>query len=995
MSKIKSIIEKYNPSETEAKWQEIWEKEKVYSPNLDSAGEPFYNLMMFPYPSAEGMHVGNMYAFTGADVYGRFQRMQGKSVFEPIGLDGFGIHSENYAIKMGTHPVEQAKISEKNFYRQLKSIGNGFDWTRTVETYKPEYYKWTQWVFIQLYKAGLVYRKKAPVNFCPSCKTVLADEQVEDGLCERCSSTVEKRDLEQWFFKITKYADRLLDGLSQIDWSEKVKIAQKQWIGKSEGALIKFEIADNANYVLLHGFTGSLDKNFFPWLKQELKNRGKKVLAPQLPDTNDPDIDEQVEFVLNNAVFDGDTVLFGHSLGSVIALKIAEKLKNPIKKLVLAASFAQPKFLDKVRPFEAKFNWNFDFEKIKKNVKEIVLLRAENDNAVPQERSDYIQSKIGGKIIDFKAEGNHICGIKEPVILQNMVEYINVFTTRIDTLFGGTFLVVSPELAQKWQKEGWKTSKEVNDYIVKSLKLANIDRSREDKEKTGIFTGIYVINPANQEKMSVWIADFVIGSYGTGAVFADAHDKRDFEFAKKFKISLKPTLITKNKELDDKIKKLEECFTGDGFLFNSGKFDGLSSAEARDKITIWLKENGLAEKKTNYHLRDWLISRQRYWGPPIPMIECESCGWQPVSEKDLPVKLPFIKDYKPLGTGKSPLANHPEFYKTKCPKCGNADAKRETDVSDTFLDSSWYFLKYVSTDIDNTAFDRERVKKWLPVNMYIGGAEHSVLHLLYSRFVTMVLKDLGHISFDEPFTSFRAHGLIIKDGAKMSKSKGNVVVPDEYIKKLGADTLRTYLMFMGPFSQGGDFRDSGIEGMHRFIRRVWTLLTRSQTSDLKSQISNESLAMMHKTIERVTKDISGLSYNTAIAALMEWYNFLSQQKSISKEEIETFLKLFAPFAPHVSEELYQLLNKNKKFSSIHSSFWPKFDPKFLVKNEMIIVIQVNGKLRGNVIVDPEIAKDRAKIESLALSDSNVAKYLESKVIKKVIYVPGKVLNFVI
>jgi leucyl-tRNA synthetase len=768
-SKEKSIIEKYNPSEIEQEWQAVWEKEKIYSPNLETAEKPFYNLMMFPYPSAEGMHVGNMYAFTGADVYSRFQRMQGKSVFEPIGLDGFGIHSENYAIKVGNHPVEQAKISEKNYYKQLRAIGNGFDWSRTVETYKPEYYKWTQWLFIQLFKAGLAYRKKAPVNFCPSCKTVLADEQVEDGLCERCNSTVEKRDLEQWFFKITKYADRLLNGLTQIDWSEKVKTAQKQWIGKSDGMMINF----------------------------------------------------------------------------------------------------------------------------------------------------------GG---------------------------IEVFTTRPETIDGATFLVLSPQHSKVKEFK----SKEVVNYVVASSKKSNQDRQ---KEKTGVFSGEYVVNPVTKKKVPVWIADYVLMGYGTGAIMAvPAEDQRDKEFAQKYNIPIEKTSLNAKPE---------------------------------------------GEKMTNYHLRDWLISRQRYWGPPIPMINCPKCDWQPVPEKDLPVELPFIKDYKPLGTGQAPLASHPEFYKTTCPKCGG-EAKRETDVSDTFLDSSWYFLRYVATDIDDTAFDLERVKKWLPVNMYIGGAEHSVLHLLYSRFITMVLKDLGHISFEEPFTKFRAHGLIIKDGAKMSKSKGNVIVPDTYIKKFGADTLRTYLMFMGPFSQGGDFRDTGIEGMHRFLRRFWTLAQKS-ISNFQFPISNESQRMMHKTIKKVTEDIANLSYNTAIAALMEWYNSLSNQRSLLREEVEIFLKLLAPFAPHLSEELYSMIDADKAqrmpadnhWQSIHQSAWPVYDPKFLVKNELTVVVQVNGKLRGNIIADMQTIKDKAKIEELARSDSNVVKHLEDKEIKKVIYVEGKVINFVV
>ncbi len=750
--------QEYNPSLIESKWQSLWENEKIYSPNLETAKNPFYNLMMFPYPSAEGMHVGNMYAFTGADVYGRFQRMQGQDVFEPIGLDGFGIHSENYAIKVGNHPAKQAVISEKNFYKQLKSIGNSFDWTRTVETYKPEYYKWTQWLFIQLFKAGLAYRKKAPVNFCPSCKTVLADEQVLDGKCERCNSIVEKRDLEQWFFKITKYADRLLSNIDKLDWSEKVKIAQIQWIGRSEGLVINF----------------------------------------------------------------------------------------------------------------------------------------------------------GG---------------------------VDVFTTRPETTDGATFLVLSPQhpKAQEFK------SKEVADYIKLSSKKTDEERR---KEKTGVFSGEYVLNPLTKKKIPIWIADYVLMEYGTGAIMAvPAEDERDKEFAEKYKIPIIKTSL---------------------------------SAKPKGKKVI------------NYHLRDWLISRQRYWGPPIPMIYCEDCKWEPVPEKDLPVKLPFIEDYKPLGTGKAPLASHPEFYKTTCPNCGG-EAKRETDVSDTFLDSAWYFLRYVSTDIATDAFDAERVKKWLPVNMYIGGAEHSVLHLLYSRFITMCLHDLGFISFEEPFAKFRAHGLIVKDGAKMSKSKGNVVIPDQYVKKFGADTLRTYLMFMGPYSQGGDFRDSGIEGMFRFIKRVWTLLSGPTE---KKELSTDEKRMMHRTIKKVTEDISNLSYNTAIAGLMEWYNFLSDQKEISKEEIENFIKLLAPFAPHISEELYQLLNAKREFSSIHKSSWPVYDSKFLVRDEVVVVVQVNGKLRGNLVVDLATSKNKAKIEELARKESRVTIHLENKKVIKVIYIEGKVINFV-
>jgi leucyl-tRNA synthetase len=865
--------EKYPSQDIELKWQSKWEEEGVYHPDMVSAKRPFFNLMMFPYPSAEGMHVGNMYAFTGADVYGRFQRMQGNDVFEPIGLDGFGIHSENYAIKAGKHPVEQAKISEKNFYRQLRSIGNGFDWTRTVETYKPEYYKWTQWLFIQLFKAGLAYRKKAPVNFCPSCKTVLADEQavskskgkeefLEEKVCERCDTPVEKKDLEQWFFRITRYSDRLLNGLSQIDWTEKVKIAQRNWIGKSEGALVKFS---------------------------------------------------------------------------------------------------------------------------------------------------------------------------------NSKQDIEVFTTRPDTLFGATFLVLSPEHPVSQSIK----DKKVQEYIKRAKTKSDSERI-ENKEKTGVFSGLYVINPASREKIPVWIADFVVGSYGTGAVFADAHDERDFEFAKKFGIPLKPTLKTGNKELDEKIQNLETCFTEDGILFDSGQFSGFTSSEARKKIVSWLSEKGDAKPQANYHLRDWLISRQRYWGPPIPMVYCQSCadkelswftseeargyqrskikdqrlktignyahemrGWYPAGEKDLPVELPYIEDFKPhgihsAGSGQavnSPLASHPEFYRTKCPNCGG-EAKRETDVSDTFLDSAWYFLRYVSTDTVNAAFDPERVKKWLPVNMYIGGAEHSVLHLLYSRFVTMVLHDLGFISFEEPFTKFRAHGLIVKDGVKMSKSKGNVVVPDAYVKKFGADTLRAYLMFMGPFSQGGDFRDTGIEGMHRFLKRIWNLFQKEfPISNFQFPISEESLRMMHGTIAGVTADMEHLHYNTAIAKLMSYYNFLVKQEFVNNEEASVYLRLLAPFAPHMTEELYQQISNLKseslKINSIHLQQWPSYDPRFIEEDTVAIPVQVNGKLRDMLKVESSRLKVQSEIEKMARGSEKVAVYLKGKKIRKVIYVPGKVINFVV
>ncbi len=883
MGKIEAKSQKknesiYNIGEIELKWQRIWEEEGIYQPDMENAKRPFYNLMMFPYPSAEGLHVGSVFAFSGVDIYGRFKRMQGNDVFEPIGLDGFGIHSENHAIKTGTHPMEHARRTEENFYRQLHSIGNGFDWSHKLETYDPHYYKWTQWLFTELFKEGLAYRKKSPVNYCPSCKTVLADEQVIDGECERCSDAAEKRELEQWFFRITKYADRLLTNIEKLNWTEKVKIAQRNWIGRSEGARIEFKVQSSK----------------------------------------------------------------------------------------------------------------------------------------------------------FKVE---------------------VFTTRPDTLYGATFLVLSPE----HPLTASLASKEVKDYIKSIEGKSDQDRIAAGKEKTGVFSGLYAVNPVNQEKIPIWIADYVLMGYGTGAIMAvPAHDGRDFEFAEKFGLEVKRVVTGEDGDTSP-IAIIEQVQEEEGKMVNSGFLDGMNIHEATEKIMDHMEEKGWGKRETTFHLRDWLISRQRYWGPPIPMIYCESCassgdswfttsegkeqqrskikdqrskiiensahdmrGWYPVEEKDLPVKLPYIEDYKPVGTGKAPLANYPDFYKTKCPACGHS-AKRETDVSDTFLDSAWYFFRYISTGCRDAAFDKKLAEKWLPVNSYIGGAEHAVLHLLYARFITMVLFDLGHISFEEPFKKFYAHGLIVKDGAKMSKSRGNVINPDEYIRKFGADTLRMYLHFLGPFDAGGDFRDTGIEGMHRFLKRVYTLFRKDQRSlrqgsgqaKIKDQkLNEEALRMMHGTIVGVTEDMEHLRYNTAIAKLMSYYNFLALRlrsgQAISDEEAEVYLKLLAPFAPYMTEELFQMIHADdwristdqpksarNQWQSIHKQPWPKSNSKYIQEDIVKIPVQVNGKLRDMLKVESSKLKVENYVEGEAIKSGKVAIYLKGKKIRKVIYVPGKVINFVV
>lgn len=846
------MAKQYDFQKIEKKWQEKWMKEKIYEPDFLGSKKTFYNLMMFPYPSAEGLHVGNMYAFTGADIFGRFKRMHGYDVFQPIGLDGFGIHSENYALKIGTHPMEQAKISEGRFYKQLEMIGNGFAWDEKLETYDPDYYKWTQWIFVQMWRNGLAYRKKQPVNWCPSCKTVLADEQVVAGKCERCSTEVIKKDLEQWFFRITKYADKLLENLEKIDWSERVKIAQRNWIGKSEGALIKFPVS------------------------------------------------------------------------------------------------------------------------------------------------------IGGKNSEFSIE---------------------VFTTRPDTLFGATYMVLAPEheLVEKLSDKITNFS-EVGEYIAETKNKSDEERI-ENKEKTGVeLKGVMAVNPTNNKEIPIFMSDYVLSGYGTGAIMAvPAHDERDLEFAEKHDLKIDVVVVPKDfspsssyfsytadeqKEYWRMKIKNNGVFTETGTLVNSGKFSGMDSKKAKSEITKFV--NG--KLTTQFRLRDWLISRQRYWGAPIPMIYCESCakngkceiddkemsGWYSVPDKDLPVILPFVKEFRPEGKGESPLASLESFYETECPNCGGK-ARRETDVSDTFLDSAWYYLRYPSVNSktkETKPWDVEITKKWLPVNLYTGGAEHSVLHLLYVRFVAMAFNDMGLVDFDEPFPKFRAHGLLIKEGAKMSKSKGNIVNPDEYIKKFGADALRMYLMFLAPFEQGGDFRDAGILGVVRFLERVWKLANSKKNINSKKTdaIDKKLEQLLHKTIKKVTDDIEALQYNTAISALMIFLNEFESHEEFVEEYFKIFLKLLAPFAPHISEELWFEFNDDVK-KSIHLESWPEYDEKYLIDDTYILVIQINGKLRDQVEIKRGLSKN--EIEKFAMSRDKVKQLVADKKIKKIIVVPDRIINIVI
>ncbi len=836
--------EGYRPAAIEEKWQKAWEgrgTNRFTYEELKTAERPFYNLMMFPYPSAEGLHVGNIYAFTGADVHGRYQRLTGKDVFEPIGFDAFGIHSENFALKQGVNPMDLTPRNVANFTRQLRRMGGMFDWDHTVNTSEPDYYKWTQWIFVQLFKAGLAERKEAPVNWCPSCMTVLANEQVISGLCERCESPVEQRRIAQWFFRITEYAERLLENLKTIDWSGTTVKAQENWIGRSEGATLLF---------------------------------------PVLPHTQ------------------------------------------------------------------------------------------EDREGKPPHAAD-------------------------PEDLQEEAPVISVFTTRPDTIYGATYMVLAPEHPLVGEITTPARRDEVEEYQARAARMDLVARQKDDKTKTGIFTGAYCLNPATGEPIPVWIADYVLIEYGTGAIMAvPGHDQRDFEFAEAFELPIRRVVAGPDDNADT---PLTEAYVGDGELVNSERFSGLPWREGARAIVEWLEGRELAEGKVNYRLHDWCISRQRYWGPPIPIIHCDACGAVPVPEEDLPVLLPRVEDFKPDDSGISPLARVEEWYRTACPECGG-EARRETDVSDTFLDSSWYFLRYPSTDLDDRIMDPEITERWLPVDCYIGGEEHAVLHLLYARFITMALRDMGHLDFEEPFTKFRKHGLIIREGAKMSKSKGNVIVPDPIIEEFGADTFRLYLMFLGPFSEGGDYRDEGIQGPFGFLHRLHDTVTaavdadKSGTPEGENEPDPEVERKLHQTIKQVSEQIPSLHYNTAIAALMEYLNAVrAGGRKAARAEVEALVVMVAPFAPHLAEELWERMGHAG--SIFDGGNWPSYDREKAAEDLVRIAVQVNGKLRGTVEVPA--GTSQKEVEEQARSQDNVSRHLEDQTIRRVVFVENRLLNFVV
>ncbi len=1124
---------KYDPKKIEKKWQKKWLDEKVFKTG-DQPKNKYYQLETFPYPSAAGLHVGHPKGYIAEDIHARYMRMNGCDVLYTMGWDAFGLPTENYAIKVGKSPQEVAEENIKNFRRQLQMFGFSYDWDREINTSSPEYYKWTQWLFIKLYEQGLAYRKKAKVNWCPKDQTVLANEQVAGGKCDRCGSEVEQKEMEQWFLKITDYAEKLLADLNGLDWPESSIKRQKDWIGKSEGAEIDFEILtkEKPNFVLIHGFTGRPDKNFFPWLKKELEGRGYKVQIPELPKTKDPRVYDQVEYVIKNVSFDENTVVLGHSLGSVVALKVIERLGRPVRKTVLVGGFTENRFVgnDNFEPYT--FDWKFDVKKINKNVGSLLSLRDLTDDAVPQYQPQKLAEIFDGQLIDFRAEKPHATNSEEPKILRNILDQITVFTTRPDTLFGATYMVLAPEhelvSRVRARVSNWA---EIYQYIEQTKRKTELQRQEDVKDKTGIeLKGVRAVNPATKEEISVWIADYVLMGYGTGAIMAvPAHDERDFEFAKKFSLPIKQVIAphcydNSNPPREDKktvrrvvvqgvvkhwkedkvlqvrwkefpwktfviggaesgesleeavkrevieetgyknfksikkiggemrsewfaahkgvnryaemhvfllelkdgeqvdlseeekkkhdivwvpfssiptsygpvgelqyiwesLKKEAGVYAGKGVAINSGKFSDLDSEKAKWEIT----ESVGGHKKIQYRLRDWSVSRQRYWGVPIPMIYCDKCDVVPVPEKDLPIELPPLKNYRPKGV--PPLASSKEFINIKCPKCGG-EAKRAAETLDTFVDSSWYFLRYVDPKNNKEIFDKKKAENWLPVDLYVIGAEHTNLHLLYARFITKFLHDLGYLKFSEPFLKLRHQGLILGEGGqKMSKSKGNVVNPDELVGEFGADTVRLYEMFMGPFEQGQPWDSNGVLGVNRFLYRFWNYFDSilGNKNPNNGESSREIKHIIHKATKKVGEDIESFGFNTAISALMIALNDLGlRNEKPAKAEAEMFLKIAHPFAPHLVQELWENFG-NKTILDFEK--WPEYDEALTKEEKITLVVQINGKVRDSFEVSSDISDDEAK--RLAVGREKIVGLISSKKPKKIIYVVKKLVNIVI
>jgi len=797
----------------EKKWRDYWERSKTFSVKEDTsfpADKRLYVLDMFPYPSGSGLHVGHPEGYTATDIYTRFKKMQGFNVLHPMGFDSFGLPAENYAIQTGTHPSVTTYANIDRFRDQIKSLGFCYDWKREVSTSDPEYYRWTQWIFIQLFKKGLAYEAEMPINWCPNCGTGLANEEVKDGRCDRCGTLIERRRIRQWVLKITAYADRLLDELKILDWPEPIKLQQENWIGKSEGAEVDFSV-------------------------------------------------------------DGE---LGEGL-------------------------------------------------------------------------------------------------------------VRIFTTRPDTLFGATYMVLAPEHPLVERITSPDMADEVEKYIEKTVSKSELQRTELNREKSGVFTGAYAVNPVNNAKIPIWIADYVLWGYGTGAIMAvPAHDERDFEFAKKYGLPIIQVVSR-----DGSIYEMSEAETGDGIAVNSGDWSGMKTADFKRAITAWLEKKNLGKLKINYKLRDWIFSRQRYWGEPIPVVHCEKCGIVPLDESDLPLMLPDVKSYKPTGNGESPLASIEKWVNTKCPNCGGK-AKRETNTMPQWAGSCWYYIRFTDPHNENELARKDRIKYWLPVDLYVGGAEHAVLHLLYARFWHKFLYDIGVVNTSEPFMALRNQGMILgENNEKMSKSRGNVVNPDDVVAEYGADTLRVYEMFLGPLAADKPWNTQSIIGIKRFLDKVWRLYDRIESTG--SRVPQELDRLRHKTIKIVTDKIETLEFNTAISQMMIFVNAMQKEETLDRGLLRDLALILHPFAPFITEELWETLGE---MPSIIFTKWPKYDPSMITEDVIRIPIQENGKLRDTIDMPKDVTKER--MEELVRENKKISAILEGKKIIKIIAIPGKVLNIV-
>jgi leucyl-tRNA synthetase len=931
---------KLNHSANQTRWSQYWEENQLNkTPEIHEGDNKKYILDMFPYPSGAGLHVGHPRGYLATDALARYYRHQGFKVLHPMGWDAFGLPAEQNAIKTGIHPSINTQSNIANFKRQLKSLGLSYDWEREIDTTDPNYYRWTQWIFLQLFHKGLAYESETPVNWCPQLGTILSNEEIVNGVSERGGHPVLRIPIKQWLLKITAYADRLLDDLDTLDeWPNKIRLMQENWIGKSEGYEVDFEVDNDIsmnNYLFLHGWEGTSQSCFFPWLKHELESRGARVTSLDLPNTITPKEFEQVDFVSENYVFDENTVVVTHSLGTVIGLKIVQKLKGQIKEFISIAGFADNNWKFEA-PFEPDFNFNFDFTSIKKNCAKFLVFSDVNDDLVKQEQGEYLARKLETQIINLESEKPHFCGTEEKNILTTLFPKIKIYTTRIDTIGGATFLVVAPEHPLAISLTTPEFKPEVVKYIEKAKSKSEMERTELTKDKAGVPTGSFAINPLTNQRLPIFVADYVMTSYGTGAIMAvPAHDQRDWDFAKKYNLEIIPTILPIDEKIKEQVLNKEICFTGEGItadmVVNGIDLGGLQKNLAIKAIGVTLSNSNVAVHKTNYKLRDWVFSRQRYWGEPMPIVfEVDEkgnriSGPKALDDTELPLLLPEVDDFnlvKPDPNSKFPepsLAKFKDWVEVTGYYMPNGCVKiikpgqhiieglvtqqfhRETNTMPQWAGSSWYYLRFM--DPNNSESFCENEKLWGPVDIYVGGAEHAVLHLLYSRFWHKVLYDLGLVSTIEPFKKLINQGLIMaEDGQKMSKSLGNVVNPDEIIEEYGCDTLRLYEYFMGPFEQSISWNTSSISGVKRFLDRFYNLLDKVQFEP-----NTEADFAVNTLIKSVSEGIEEYKFNTIISDFMKFVNSVEKLDKIGIDQLKSIVVLLSPFAPFTAEQMWNEL----------------------------------------------------------------------------------------